>query len=537
MGKKALIIGNSNYSSYELVNPKNDAKDIKNIFEKMGIRTTLCEDLDKASFLQTIMDFSSEISEEHSEAIIFFYAGHGIQIENKLYLCPIDFNFYNVRDTAIGRKDRKYQAQIQSIELDTVIDEINSSGAETKVFILDACRNNPIDSDRGPEASCAVNVLAPKGTLIEFSTSPGQVASDYAYEGSSNSAFTHALLSFISVPGLMIEEVFKKTRVLLNQKTGGKQVSWEHSSLIGDLILFDNDILGKYSIGYSQISKSDEFYKPEGDQSIINIIESLKSHDWYKQNPVILELVQVCLSQKEISINDLFIIGRNIYQAACGDANECSTFIENLSANLQQIGEQYAFHIFNGILYEIFFNGKGILRPPMNYKVGKNQRKVLYQYPISLIEEVNYNLNKIFIQRQLVNYQSRIIYSSESVTANYEINFELFFVEKEDSEGELRPYIKEIKYKSYNILYSSGGTEHITMENDKFTDLFYKTIKEMLCRVIVCPNDKLHLICNEKKFKDNDIIYFPKDFQIRKTLSSTLNLSEDIRIWFYASLQ
>lgn len=536
MGKRALIIGNSEYpNTYRLANPENDAKALKDVFEKIGIVANLCINLDKASFLKTIKDFSDEVSSEHLEAIIFFFAGHGIQIENKIFLCPTDFDFANARNSAIGRTDRKYQAQLESIDLDTIIDEISNSGTETRIFILDSCRNNPIDSTRGLETTGAISVLAPKGTLIEFSTSPGQVASDSAFPGSEHSAFTDALLSIIYNPGMKIEEIFKKTRVLLNNNSGGKQVSWEHSSLIGDLVLFENETIGSYSIAYSQLAKADEFYKPEGDQEVLDMIESLKSHNWYKQNAVIPVFIQSCLVQKDISINDLFVIGRNLYQAACGNAFEIVNFFKNLSTNLKQIGEKYAFHLMNGILFEICFDKRGSLRSPANYKIGNNHRDVVYQYPISYVEDNSPSLNKDYIQRQLFNYSSRIFFISESDSNDFELTLNYSYVERPDSEGEVKPFITTVTYKSNNILFSAGGMQTIDIETEKFNEMFFHNVVNMMYQLILCPDHKLHFISQkqDKTINNLDIVYFPRDFQIRKAPSMSFNQAEDIKSWYY----
>lgn len=75
---------------------------------------------------------------------------------------------------------------------------------------------------------------APKGTIIAFSTSPGEVASDGAKR---NGAYTQALLQHIATPDILIEDMFKRVRNSLTVLTKGRQTSWEHTSLSGDFSL------------------------------------------------------------------------------------------------------------------------------------------------------------------------------------------------------------------------------------------------------------------------------------------------------------
>ena len=82
---------------------------------------------------------------------------------------------------------------------------------QTNIVVLDACRDNPLsDRYRGVTGSTTLAPMyAPKGTLISFSTSPGEKASDGRGR---NGLFTESLLKHISTPDLSIEEILKRTR-------------------------------------------------------------------------------------------------------------------------------------------------------------------------------------------------------------------------------------------------------------------------------------------------------------------------------------
>ena len=74
---------------------------------------------------------------------------------------------------------------------------------------------------------------AAKGTLIAYATAPGEVAAD---GGGRHGVYTKALLDALVVPGLHVEEVFKKVRIAVERRTNGKQIPWESSSLTGDFV-------------------------------------------------------------------------------------------------------------------------------------------------------------------------------------------------------------------------------------------------------------------------------------------------------------
>src|SRR5207245_2583668 len=105
--------------------------------------------------------------------------------------------------------------------------EILEQGANhTSILILDACRNNPFERKWRGVGMVGTRglapVYAPKGTIIAFATSPGQVALDG--EGT-NGAFTSALLRHIDAQDLTIEDLFKRVRNTLSAFTSGKQTS------------------------------------------------------------------------------------------------------------------------------------------------------------------------------------------------------------------------------------------------------------------------------------------------------------------------
>ena len=128
---------------------------------------------------------------------LFFYAGHGVQIEGQNYLIPIGANIEEESDV-------KYRA----VNLSRILEVMDSAGSKLNIVILDACRNNPYaKSFRSTSRGLAIVEKSPKDTLIAYSTSPNQVAIDGSGR---NSPYTKALLDNMTILGMPIEQVFKK---------------------------------------------------------------------------------------------------------------------------------------------------------------------------------------------------------------------------------------------------------------------------------------------------------------------------------------
>ena len=109
----------------------------------------------------------------------------------------------------------------------------------------------------------------------------------------------------------------------MSSRAKGKQTSWEHTSLTGDF--YFNLSLGNKISKYSKAAIADDLFVDSNGDSCHEIIKEIKSHNWYVQNPAIDRLN----NQIVIASDDdcLFVLGRNIYQAACGDSGSAISFI------------------------------------------------------------------------------------------------------------------------------------------------------------------------------------------------------------------
>jgi hypothetical protein len=218
----ALVIGNANYRyANPLPNPINDALLLTKVLQAQGFEVSRLLDADQQTMKRAFSDFAARLQRAAPDvAALVYYAGYGVQYRGVNYLIPVD-----------ARLDTEAQLDIETLSTDTIMQAIGSTGSRLNIVILDACRNSPFRSFRAVTRGLAA-IDAPQGTLVAFSTAPGQAARDG--EAGSNSPYSAALSEMLRQPGLRIEDVFKRVRQRVNQETNGEQTPWESSSLVGD---------------------------------------------------------------------------------------------------------------------------------------------------------------------------------------------------------------------------------------------------------------------------------------------------------------
>ena len=220
--KTALIIGNGSYKNGPLKNAVNDALDIAAALSGKGFKVILKQNASKLEMRNGIREFGAEIAQ--GGVGLFYYSGHGIQVDGSNYLVPLDADV-----------QMKAEVEEECINANAVLRVMEFSDNRINVIILDACRNNPFRSfSRGDEKGIT-RMDPPKGakqgSIIAFATAPGSVASD---GDGRNGLYTSKLLKYISLPELTLEEVFKNVRIEVSGESAGKQIPWENNSLTGD---------------------------------------------------------------------------------------------------------------------------------------------------------------------------------------------------------------------------------------------------------------------------------------------------------------
>jgi hypothetical protein len=177
---------------------------------------------DQTTMKRAIQEFGARLEKAGPGAVgLFYYAGHGVQLNGKNYLIP-----------TTAQIEREGDVEIEAVSADWVIEQMRYARNRLNIMILDACRNNPfIHNNRSLGGNGLAGIEAPAGILIAYSTAPGSVATDGSGRDSPYAeALSHAMRD-VHGP---VEQVFKHVRVGVMDATSGNQVPWESSSLTGD---------------------------------------------------------------------------------------------------------------------------------------------------------------------------------------------------------------------------------------------------------------------------------------------------------------
>ena len=218
----ALIIGNGGYSSGRLANPVNDANDLRKKISSLGFETIARTNCNLQGMMEDISSFCKKAKQY--DVALFFYAGHAFQDQGVNYLVPINAII-----------DSRADIEFQCVSLNWILRKMEEVGVNTKIIILDACRDNPIAQawERGMTAEgLSAMGSVPQGTFLVYSAQAGKKAKDG--EGQRNSPYTSALLKFLDTPMLPIHELFRQVRNEVARKTNNEQVPSQTDNLLGD---------------------------------------------------------------------------------------------------------------------------------------------------------------------------------------------------------------------------------------------------------------------------------------------------------------
>jgi tetratricopeptide (TPR) repeat protein len=235
----ALVIGNGGYAGANaLPNPPNDARAVAKTLRDIGFDVSEGIDLDRAGMQKLVSQFLRGAT--GARIALLFYAGHGLQIDGRNYLVPVDAGVESIGSVVSTMAD-----------VDLILAGLGDE-TRTNIIMLDACRDNPFAAHDVVQASASRSLAvrsglaAPSatalgsgaalgaGTLIAFATAPGQVALDGA---GANSPFSAALMRHLGTPGLEVQQMLTRVRADVVAVTHNKQVPWSNSSLLGEVFL------------------------------------------------------------------------------------------------------------------------------------------------------------------------------------------------------------------------------------------------------------------------------------------------------------
>ncbi|QKC63927.1 peptidase [Mesorhizobium loti] len=257
--RAAIVVGNSEYPFAPLTNPRNDAKLIANTLTELKFDVLLFYDVKKSAE----KDLNDAIRAHliGADMAVFYYAGHALQYNGQNLLLPVDTRISSAKDVAAD-----------AMRLNDLIDIVKNDPVGVKVFILDACRNNPVAKEKGLQQGLAYTEAGSGQVLVAFATSAGEVA----YDGTGiNSPYSSALANALLMPNLDVYDTFRTVRGDVRQATAGSQIPWITGSIETKFVFRQGDA-GK------QVAQAEHAAEANGGLTIDEVLWSFISDS---QNP------------------------------------------------------------------------------------------------------------------------------------------------------------------------------------------------------------------------------------------------------------
>lgn len=210
----ALVIGNDAYQGVtKLEKAANDARAVGKELEKVGFEVMSYTNLDRRSMNQAINKFIEKIS--GGGVGVLFFAGHGVQLDGRNFLLPVDI-----------KVDKPNDLDDEAIDMLKVTERLTDAKAKLSLLIIDACRDNPFPKKAGRSIGGTRGLAMPQtpsGTMVVYSAGANQQALDKLSDGdkSPNGLFTREFLPAITTPGVRIDDAVKKVRSAVIQKAKG----------------------------------------------------------------------------------------------------------------------------------------------------------------------------------------------------------------------------------------------------------------------------------------------------------------------------
>jgi hypothetical protein len=252
---------------------------------------------------------------------------------------------------------------------------------------------------------------------------------------------------------------------------------------------------------YSEEAKADVDFPRPPETKVGAILSDLKSHTWPTQGPAINAIFT--LDWKALDKNEVFVLGRNIYQCACGSEWQALAIVSNLREKLAGLPERTAAHLLNGMFFEVYFNKEGQFRED-NLK-GECLDKLLAVQRVRKFEP-----SISFIRRALDPYKSRLLFlpspTPEIVTLD-------FTVRLSDP-----PEVKSVKFKGTELLKRIDEDADLPRHGWKLWKLGHvqftvRQFKEILAEAWSVPIEQLEV--NVSRKMDLDTKYrLPKGYSV-----------------------
>lgn len=271
----ALVIGNSQYASDripDLKNPVNDAEDIARALRGYGFAVDLQLDLGKTAMTAALDSFATQA--KSADVALFYYAGHGMQVDLRNYLAPVDAE-YTSHEDVISR----------SVPLDALTEATGDIEGSLLIFI-DACQENPTGGRDG-----LARIPVSRNQFVALAALPDSLAADGAGR---NSPFSEAFLANVGVPGRNISDVMLAVRQDVIAATGS-QVPWDNSSLTQEIVFVPGE--------ESALSPETQMWRLASSLNDLNLVRSYL--DRFPDGAHVADAEQLLASLPEGAVLDL----------------------------------------------------------------------------------------------------------------------------------------------------------------------------------------------------------------------------------------
>ena len=226
--RKALVIGNDTYKTVtKLDNARQDARTIASNLTAVGYQVTLKLDLTEKEMKAALRIFSEQV--QGGDEVMFFFAGHGVQLGAANYLLPTDI-----------ASDSEAQVRDEAIQLQRVLDDMSDRKAKFTLAMIDACRDNPFKTTgRSIGGRGLAPTTAATGQMVIFSAGTGQQALDRLSNSdkNKNGLFTRVFVQEMQKPNQSIDRVVKNVRnqvAAMAKSVGHDQVPAIYDQVLGD---------------------------------------------------------------------------------------------------------------------------------------------------------------------------------------------------------------------------------------------------------------------------------------------------------------
>ncbi|MAP99457.1 MAG: hypothetical protein CMC51_01375, partial [Flavobacteriaceae bacterium] len=517
----ALVIGNANYDDGELKNPENDALLIQSTLLELNFEVILAINTEsQRDLIEKIQEYGREI--DNYDVGFVYYAGHGVQVNGENYLLPTKEKFNCIDDV-------KYYG----VPVSDMMKHFTSASNKANVIILDACRDNPFEKPCNEELSRSFGDKSPKGlaeiappagSIIAFSTSPGDTASDGA---GLNSLYCLTLVENMKKENVRLVDVFRNVRTTIRNESGERQIPMEYDQLEGQFYF----TVSNYKDEFKNIEKildeeGDYFEALEIVTYILNnrpndkeaLIKTAKIYDKLEEYDKSIEFWNAALELGEDS--EIYSFRGSSYYRL--DDNEKALADFNKAIELEPSNELC--HYIRGSYYEEEGNYEAALEdykkaveldpdnPDYLFRVAYAYHE-LEQFENALSTYIQhsekfgdsdfvYNNMALIYQNNLKNYDKALEYYSKAIEVkeddlSYTNRGELYYDYLDDNEKALADFNKAIKLEPSNAFnhYIRGSSYEREGNNEAALKDYKKAVElnpdnpEYLFRVAYVYNE------------------------------------------------